>query len=104
MKDVGRRLRWVREAYGLSQEQVAAMVGVSQAAWSLYEKGQRIPDQFKLPTIAGKLKITLSYLLTQELHGVERPLATVLAQHHPELQDNGHTGLDRDNSPESNTG
>ena len=45
MAQMGRRLRWVREALGVNQTDMARMVGVTQTAWSLYERGKRWPDQ-----------------------------------------------------------
>ena len=94
MKDMGLRLRWVREALDMSQTEIAEVVGVHQSAWSLYELGKRIPDQFQIPRIAGKLKISVPYLLGEGLSGVERELAIRLAARHPELVENTGTAQD----------
>lgn len=88
MREIGVRLRWVRQAMGLSQEAIAEIVGVHQTAWSLYERGLRTPDQFEVPRIAGKLKISVHYMLGGGLEGVERDLAIRLAARHPELVEN----------------
>ena len=88
MKLIGQRLRWAREALGLSQEEVARRVGVHQTAWSLYERGLRMPDQFEVPRLAAKLQISLPYILGGGLQGVERELAIRLAARHPELVEN----------------
>jgi transcriptional regulator with XRE-family HTH domain len=93
MKLIGQRLRWVREALSLSQEQIATRVGVHQTAWSLYERGLRMPDQFEVPRLAAKLQISIPYILGEGLEGVERELAIRLAAQHPELVEN--TGTDR---------
>lgn len=93
MKEIGTRLRWVREVMGISQERIAEIVGVHQTAWSLYERGKRTPDQFEVPRIAGKLKISVPYMMGQGLEGVERDLAIRLAARHPELVEN--TSKDR---------
>lgn len=85
MKAVGERLRWVREAERLSQQELAARIGVHQTTWSLYERGLRFPDQFEVQRLAAKLKISTQYLLQGSLEGVERRLAILLAARHPEL-------------------
>ena|SRR6185312_2217857 len=98
MKLIGERLRWVREALELNQADIAAIVGVHQTAWSLYERGLRMPDQFEVPRLVAKLKISIPYILGDGLEGVERELAILLASKHPELAGNIHiqrrTGTD----------
>jgi transcriptional regulator with XRE-family HTH domain len=89
---IGTRLRWVREAMDISQEKIALAVGVDQTTWSLYEKGKRTPDQFRIPQLIGKLGITVPYLLGGGLDGVERDLAIQLAARHPELADTSGKG------------
>ncbi len=85
MAQMGRRLRWVREALGVNQTHMARMVGITQAAWSLYERGLRWPDQFAAVRLMAKLKITREYLLEGDLSGIDRDLAIRLAAQHPEL-------------------
>ena len=82
---MGERLRWVREALDLTQEQIAAAVGVHQTAWSLYELGKRWPDQFEAMRLIAKLQITREYLLMGSLEGVAPALAIRIAAKHPEL-------------------
>jgi transcriptional regulator with XRE-family HTH domain len=85
MLAMGERLKWVKEANGWNQTQAGEAVGVSQTAWSLYEKGKRWPDAFAAVRLIAKLKISREYLLTGDLGGVERDLAIRLAALHPEL-------------------
>lgn len=85
MKEIGTRLRWVREAREISQQEMAQEVGVHQTAWSLYERGLRLPDQFEVVRLAAKLKVSVPYLSAASLEGVERGLAILLAARHPEL-------------------
>ena len=82
---VGKRLKWVREAMGMKQAQIADLVGVDQTAWSLYERGLRMPDQFAAVRLIAKLKISREYLLEGILENVEPDLAIRLALAHPEL-------------------
>jgi transcriptional regulator with XRE-family HTH domain len=46
MRTIGRRVRRVRDFLGLSQEQVAALAGVSQGAVSRLEAGQALATPF----------------------------------------------------------
>ena len=85
MKDMGRRLRWVRESLGLSQQKLASLLGVDQTTLSLWELGKRWPDQFAAARLTARLKISQQYLLDGSLKGVERELAIALAAAHPEL-------------------
>ena len=79
------RLRWVREARDMSQARIAEIVGVSDSAWSLYERGLRFPDVFDVNRLLAKLRISREYLLEGRLKGVEAGLAIRLAAAHPHL-------------------
>lgn len=91
MAEIGQRLRWVREALDLSQTQIADLVGINQTTWSLYERGARLPDHFRIPQLCGKLRISTGYLLSGDLDGVEPRLAIALAAHHPSLAKTSYT-------------
>lgn len=93
MVEIGTRLRWVREALGLSQAAIADQVGIHQTAWGLYERGKRLPDEFAGMRMIAKLKISRAYLIDGRLDGVERELAIRLAAAHPELA--APIGMDR---------
>lgn len=91
MAHLGTRLRWVREALEANQQTMAEAIGVTQTAWSLYERGLRWPDEFSIPRLLGKLKISREYLLENTLEGVEPGLAIRLAAMHPELVETSGT-------------
>lgn len=55
-----------RKAQGLSQEQLAAQVGVSRQAVSKWETGDAQPDLAKLMALAGALSISLDALCGRE--------------------------------------
>jgi transcriptional regulator with XRE-family HTH domain len=93
MKDVGRRLKWVRQAMNMSQQQVADLLGIDRSSWALYERGQRLPDHYRVPVIAGRLRISVGYILSGSLDGVDRNLAIALASEHPQLARNTSTEL-----------
>lgn len=82
---IGQRLRWLRDALGASQQQMADQVGVHQTMWSAYENGKKSPDQYAMTRMAGKLKISIPYLLEGSLEEVDREVAIRLAAAHPEL-------------------
>jgi transcriptional regulator with XRE-family HTH domain len=99
MAEMGERLRWVRQALGKTQKEMATAVGLDQTAWCLYESGKRWPDQFAAMRLIAKLKITHAYLLEGSLEGIEHELAIRLAAHHPELVPPIHRANRRDTVP-----
>lgn len=56
-------LRELRDAAGLSQEQVAEATGISVSQISRYEAGERDPKLAHLEAIAGLFKVTVGRLL-----------------------------------------
>lgn len=70
MSFLGEALETARRAHGLTQEQLAAAAGVTQAALSRYENDQRDPDDEVLGRLAGALGVTSSFLRSAgRLHG-----------------------------------
>lgn len=55
-------LKDFREREGLSQADLAKLIGVSRETVTRWENGTRNPDEDKLPTIAEKTGITPSIL------------------------------------------
>ncbi len=55
--DIGQKIYDLRRARGLTQAQLAKMVGVSEAAIRAYETGRRRPKQAHLERIAAALEI-----------------------------------------------
>lgn len=62
-------LKKCREDKGLSQKEVAEMIGVAPSTYSLYEKGTREPDVIKIKGLAKALNVTGDYLL----FGTDKP-------------------------------
>jgi transcriptional regulator with XRE-family HTH domain len=85
MVRIGQHLRYVREAWGRSQTEIATITGIHQTTWSLYERGLRLPDQFAVERIAAKLRLDISYIWNGDLSGLEREVAIRIAASHPEL-------------------
>ena len=60
---MGERIQSLRTGCGLSQEQLAGLVGVSRQAVSKWERSEAIPDTNKLAALAGALGTTADELL-----------------------------------------
>ena len=63
MKIYSERIRQLRARRGLSQDQLAAALGVSRSAVSMYETSQREPDFETCEAIADFFNIDMDYLL-----------------------------------------
>lgn len=61
--DFGTILRELREASGMTQEQLARKIGVSKSSVSLYELHQRLPYPDTLAEIARAFRVSTDYLL-----------------------------------------
>lgn len=56
------RLEEYRMKLGLTQQQVATKIGVSQQVYSRYESGERYPTIHRIPDIARVLELDLQIL------------------------------------------
>lgn len=63
----GKRLQQVRKAAGLSQEQLAELVGMSRQAVSKWETDQAAPDIDKLASLCGVLGVSADELLGRDV-------------------------------------
>lgn len=59
-------IRQAREAAGMTQEQLAAVVGVTQGAIAQWENGATHPSYLKLKPLAHALRITLDDLISED--------------------------------------
>lgn len=64
---IGDRIRNIREALSLSQDEFAKSLGISQAAVSSYEKNYRQPQESLIRLIVGIYNININYLQNNEL-------------------------------------
>lgn len=64
MSDFYNILRQLRESKGLMQKDLAQYLGISPAAYSLYEKGLREPKFDLLEQIADFFNVSIDYLMT----------------------------------------
>lgn len=65
---LGTRMRELREAAGISQEQIAKAVGVSRNAVSQWESDRTRPSTSRLARIAHALKVPIENLLAPSTH------------------------------------
>jgi transcriptional regulator with XRE-family HTH domain len=66
MSSFSERLKQVRVALQLTQTEIAESIGVSQQAWTHYEKERRYPYLQQLTQLVLKYNINLNWLLTGE--------------------------------------
>lgn len=67
-KEIGRKLQLAREEAGLSQEQLATMLGCAQSTLSNYEKGKRRLYLTQLENIAEILDKPIEYFMESNNH------------------------------------
>jgi transcriptional regulator with XRE-family HTH domain len=62
MTTFGERFKKLREEKGLSQIEIAKIIGIGNSTVSQYESGKRIPDHDTLDKIADFFHVTVDYL------------------------------------------
>jgi transcriptional regulator with XRE-family HTH domain len=65
-RDIGKRIQKAREEAGLSQEELASALGITQSALSNYELGKRRLYLANMEQIAKVLERPLSYFMEEE--------------------------------------
>lgn len=65
-KTIGEKIRTVRKDAGLTQTQLAELMGTTQQAVYLYERGENSPKIDTVAKIAEALKVPVEYLLSTE--------------------------------------
>jgi transcriptional regulator with XRE-family HTH domain len=72
-RDIGKRLQKAREEAQMSQEELASLLGITQAALSNYELGKRRLYLQNLEQIASILNKPISYFLEVEAEAETAP-------------------------------
>ena len=84
LKDVGLRIKKTREAKGLTQEELAALVDLSPTHISVIECGQKIPKLDTFVAIANALDVSADSLLrdvvAQSVNGVVNDLSASITK------------------------
>nr|WP_154895207.1 helix-turn-helix transcriptional regulator [Paenibacillus xylanexedens] len=66
MAELKSKIRELREARGMSTQQLADILGVSQRQVQLYEKGESVPKLEGLIILADLFGVSTDYLLGRE--------------------------------------
>jgi len=75
-RDIGIKIQSAREEKGLSQEQLARLIGCSQSALSNYEKGNRDISAEALKVLANYYGVTLDLITSSTLIDASQPVIT----------------------------
>lgn len=67
MSSIGENIKHLRESHGMSQKQLAAMLGKSRSAVSQYESGVNIPRMGVIEDIAAVFRVSKSEILGESL-------------------------------------
>ena len=59
----GSRLKHLRKRNGITQNQLASMLGVSSSSVGMYEQNRRMPDQATLASMCNIFNVSADYLL-----------------------------------------
>lgn len=81
----GRRIRAVREAAGMTQDEVCELLGLKQSTYSRWESGERQPDWLIMRAFAARFKTSFDFLIRGLPIGMHPNLLECLREHHPEL-------------------
>ena len=65
MKEVGKRLKALRESIGLSQVKMAEAIGSTQSSINRYEQGQSAPSLETLVKYADYFDVSMDYLFAR---------------------------------------
>lgn len=70
--DIGKKIALCRKEAGMSQEALAAELGISRQAVSRWETGEAVPDTEKVITLSRIFSVTTDYLLLDEVQQPRR--------------------------------
>lgn len=77
-KDVGKRLLFLRKQAGYKQQEVAEIIGISRAALSYYEKGDRSADIETLYKLCIFYEVSIDYLFgLKSSSSLERSISSI---------------------------
>lgn len=80
LQEVAQRLRATRAALGLTQEQLAAEIGVTRTAYTNWEGGSALPDVLAMSRLAERFGATLDWIYRGDMSGLRLSLATRLQE------------------------
>jgi transcriptional regulator with XRE-family HTH domain len=75
----------MREIAGLTQKDVAELVGMKKEVWTKYEKGQLSPKAYHMVIICNRFKVSPDYIYRGTLFGVHPGIGQELVARMPDL-------------------
>ncbi|MDR2817469.1 MAG: helix-turn-helix transcriptional regulator [Oscillospiraceae bacterium] len=75
---VGSKLKILRQQYNMTQRQLAHKLGISTSAVGMYEQGRREPDHEMLLSLCKLFRISVDYLLRQEVPGESKEFSDII--------------------------
>jgi putative transcriptional regulator len=76
---LGDRIKEIRDAHGLTQEDLATAIGVSRTTITKYERNERVPDLITLTKITEILGISLDYVCGRKPSVKEKAAHEIIA-------------------------
>ncbi len=76
---LGKRLKTLREEKGITQQQLATVINLSQQTIGHYEVGRAKPDVDTLDRLADYFNVSVDYLLGKT--NIRTPIVTIAAHH-----------------------
>ena len=84
-KETGLRIAAIRKLAGMTQEEAIGNLGVSQPAWSKWERGLRMPNPFIMMRFASRFKVSLDLIYRGIPSNSHPELIALLRSEVPEL-------------------
>ena len=75
--NLGNKIRELRRARNLTQEQLAASLNISPQAVSKWEMGASYPDMTMIPVIAGVFKVSLDELFDFDVKNIDKEIEDI---------------------------
>lgn len=79
--NLGNKIRELRKANNLTQEQLAASLNISSQAVSKWEMGASYPDMTMVPTLATFFKVSLDELFDFDINSVEKKIEDIIMEY-----------------------
>ena len=75
--NLGNKIRELRRAKGLTQEQLAASLNITPQAVSKWEMSASYPDMAMIPAIASLFRVTLDELFDFDLNSIDKDIEDI---------------------------
>jgi transcriptional regulator with XRE-family HTH domain len=85
VRQIGIRLRAVREVEGLTQEAFARAIGVTETALGNWERGDRVADVLAMVRVLSRFGVTLEWIYAGHLRGMDFDYAEKLRERSEQL-------------------